>query len=131
MAEEEVGFVPEEISEIIKESVDGILQNQAYNEQKVGDGRPAQVPILYAVQDRSTSSSFFHGKGEVQQHTYSNKVASNIYSMHLQVSCWTSQCLESCMKRLGALNKPYKYVVTCIIMQKTGQKNGVDLFFLV
>jgi hypothetical protein len=26
------------------------------------------------------------------------------------------------MKRLTGLNKPYKYVVTCIIMQKTGEQ---------
>lgn len=42
----------------------------------------------------------------------------------LQVGQWTSQCLEGCMQRLSALNKPYKYVVTCIIMQKTGKGNG-------
>lgn len=34
---------------------------------------------------------------------------------------WTSGCLENCMKRLTGLNKPFKYVVTCIIMQKTGE----------
>lgn len=41
----------------------------------------------------------------------------------LQVGQWTSQCLEGCMQRLSSLNKPYKYVVTCIIMQKTGEGN--------
>jgi hypothetical protein len=42
----------------------------------------------------------------------------------LQVGQWTSQCLEGFMQRLSALNKPYKYVVTCIIMQKTGKGTG-------
>lgn len=40
-----------------------------------------------------------------------------------QVNQWTSACLEGCMKRLTSMNKPYKYVVTCIIMQKTGNKS--------
>jgi hypothetical protein len=38
------------------------------------------------------------------------------------------------MKRLAALNKPYKYVVTCIIVQKTGAAEqcvgDVACFFL-
>eukprot|EP00879_Flechtneria_rotunda_P008140 GHRR01008525.1.p1 GENE.GHRR01008525.1~~GHRR01008525.1.p1 ORF type:complete len:157 (+),score=25.53 GHRR01008525.1:66-536(+) len=67
---EEAGFVPDDISSIVKESLDNVLQNQQYTEQKV--------------------------------------------------SQWTSACLEGCMKRLTSLNKPYKYVVTCIILQKTG-----------
>lgn len=67
---DEVGFAPDDVNSIIKESIDAVLQNQQYSEVKVGQ--------------------------------------------------WTSQCLEGCMQRLSALNKPYKYVVTCIIMQKTG-----------
>ena len=31
----QVGFIPEDISSIIKESIDAVLQNQQYNEQKV------------------------------------------------------------------------------------------------
>lgn len=41
--------------------------------------------------------------------------------MCVQVSQWTSSCLEHCIKRLTALNKPFKYVVTCVIMQKNGE----------
>ena len=39
---------------------------------------------------------------------------------HNKVAQWTSNCVEQCLKRLTALNKPFKYIVTCIIMQKTG-----------
>lgn len=67
---EEAAFVADDVSNIIKESIDAVLQNQAYNETKV--------------------------------------------------SQWTTSCLENCIKRLTAMNKPFKYVVTCIIMQKTG-----------
>lgn len=39
---------------------------------------------------------------------------------HNKVSQWTSNVVEQCLKRLTSLNKPFKYIVTCIIMQKTG-----------
>mmetsp|Transcript_28814 Transcript_28814/g.63480 ORF Transcript_28814/g.63480 Transcript_28814/m.63480 type:complete len:114 (-) Transcript_28814:924-1265(-) len=67
---EEAAFVADDVSNIIKESIDAVLQNQQYNENKV--------------------------------------------------SQWTSVCLENTIKKLTALNKPFKYVVTCVIMQKNG-----------
>lgn len=39
---------------------------------------------------------------------------------HSKVSQWTSNIVESCVKRLTQLNKPFKYVVSCVIMQKNG-----------
>eukprot|EP00243_Klebsormidium_subtile_P005332 TRINITY_DN2118_c0_g1_i1.p1 TRINITY_DN2118_c0_g1~~TRINITY_DN2118_c0_g1_i1.p1 ORF type:complete len:111 (-),score=24.51 TRINITY_DN2118_c0_g1_i1:503-835(-) len=40
--------------------------------------------------------------------------------IHNKLNVWTSNIVESCLKRLSSLSKPYKYVVTCNIMQKTG-----------
>lgn len=60
----------DDVSNIVKESLDVVLQSQQYNPDKVGQ--------------------------------------------------WTNACLENCLKRLTALNKPFKYVVTCLIMQKNG-----------
>eukprot|EP01026_Neomeris_dumetosa_P022678 TRINITY_DN19552_c0_g1_i1.p3 TRINITY_DN19552_c0_g1~~TRINITY_DN19552_c0_g1_i1.p3 ORF type:complete len:114 (-),score=14.05 TRINITY_DN19552_c0_g1_i1:127-468(-) len=37
-----------------------------------------------------------------------------------KVGQWTESILETCMKRLTSKLKPYKFVVTCIIMQKNG-----------
>eukprot|EP01062_Namystynia_karyoxenos_P036853 TRINITY_DN26837_c0_g1_i1.p2 TRINITY_DN26837_c0_g1~~TRINITY_DN26837_c0_g1_i1.p2 ORF type:complete len:119 (+),score=47.26 TRINITY_DN26837_c0_g1_i1:107-463(+) len=37
-----------------------------------------------------------------------------------KVEGWTSNIIEVCLKRLSEMKKPFKYVVTCIIMQKTG-----------
>ena len=37
-----------------------------------------------------------------------------------RVHDWTSSIVESVLKSLQAANKPFKYVVTCIIMQKNG-----------
>lgn len=39
---------------------------------------------------------------------------------HSKVAQWTSSIVEACVKRLTQLGKPFKYVVTCVIMQKTG-----------
>mmetsp|Transcript_31270 Transcript_31270/g.77789 ORF Transcript_31270/g.77789 Transcript_31270/m.77789 type:complete len:116 (+) Transcript_31270:333-680(+) len=69
-AAEETSFVADDVNNIIKESIDTVLQNASYNHNKVGQ--------------------------------------------------WTSSMVEVCLKRLTALNKPFKYVVTCVIMQKNG-----------
>jgi hypothetical protein len=41
----------------------------------------------------------------------------------LNVTCprtLRSQCIESCLKKLKDLNKPFKYIVTAVLMQKNG-----------
>eukprot|EP00992_Anisonema_acinus_P009679 TRINITY_DN5882_c0_g1_i1.p2 TRINITY_DN5882_c0_g1~~TRINITY_DN5882_c0_g1_i1.p2 ORF type:complete len:135 (+),score=55.57 TRINITY_DN5882_c0_g1_i1:57-407(+) len=37
-----------------------------------------------------------------------------------KVDGWTSSIIENCLKRLAEMKKPFKYVVTAVIMQKTG-----------
>eukprot|EP01135_Chromosphaera_perkinsii_P008721 Nk52_evm54s1444 gene=Nk52_evmTU54s1444 len=39
---------------------------------------------------------------------------------HNKVGQWTANVVEQCLKRLTSLNKPFKYVVTNVIMQKNG-----------
>ena len=39
---------------------------------------------------------------------------------HGDLSDWSIRVLEGCLKRLTQLNKPFKYVVTCVIMQRNG-----------
>jgi len=39
---------------------------------------------------------------------------------HVQVNQWTASIIEQAIAHLTKLNKPYKYIVTCAIMQKTG-----------
>lgn len=67
---EEAAFVAEDVSNIIKETIDSVLQHASYNHNKVGQ--------------------------------------------------WTSNVVERTLKRLTQLNKPFKYVVTAVIMQKNG-----------
>mmetsp|Transcript_75546 Transcript_75546/g.125973 ORF Transcript_75546/g.125973 Transcript_75546/m.125973 type:complete len:114 (+) Transcript_75546:80-421(+) len=39
---------------------------------------------------------------------------------HTKVPQWTSNVIEGCLKRLKDLNKPFKYIVTSVVMQKNG-----------
>jgi len=39
---------------------------------------------------------------------------------HGQVNQWTASIVDQSIAQLTKLNKPYKYIVTCAIMQKTG-----------
>jgi dynein light chain Tctex-type 1 len=46
-------------------------------------------------------------------------IGGNAYSQQ-KVNQWTSSVVEQCLSQLVKLNKPFKYVVNCVIMQKTG-----------
>lgn len=37
-----------------------------------------------------------------------------------KVNEWTNGIVTNCLKDLQQLNRPFKYIITCIIMQKTG-----------
>ena len=67
---DEAAFVADDVSAIIKESIDSVLLNTVYNQHKS--------------------------------------------------SQWVSEVVETSLKRLTGLGKPFKYVVTCVIMQKNG-----------
>eukprot|EP00128_Syssomonas_multiformis_P000050 Colp12_sorted_trinity150504_noHs@22101 len=69
-SEEQTTFVVDEVSRVIKESIEASLQNAMYAHNKVGQ--------------------------------------------------WTSNVVEQCLKKLTSLGKPFKYIVTCVIMQKNG-----------
>ena len=33
---------------------------------------------------------------------------------------WTNSIVDTCLRELVNLNRPFKYIITCIIMQKNG-----------
>ncbi|KAI7804309.1 dynein light chain Tctex-type 1-like [Triplophysa rosa] len=39
---------------------------------------------------------------------------------HNRTNRWTSSIVESSLNQLSKLGKPFKYIVTCIIMQRNG-----------
>mmetsp|Transcript_25175 Transcript_25175/g.54995 ORF Transcript_25175/g.54995 Transcript_25175/m.54995 type:complete len:114 (+) Transcript_25175:660-1001(+) len=49
-----------------------------------------------------------------------DSVLSSASYQHNKIGQWTSNVIEGCMKRLKDLNKPFKYIVTSIIVQKNG-----------
>ena len=46
-------------------------------------------------------------------------IGGNSYA-HAKVSQWTNSVVESFLASLTKLQKPFKYIVTCVIMQKNG-----------
>lgn len=48
-----------------------------------------------------------------------NVIGGDDYSQN-QVNKWTASIVERCLTPLVKLGKPYKYIVTCAVMQKTG-----------
>ncbi|XP_041834825.1 dynein light chain Tctex-type 3-like [Melanotaenia boesemani] len=46
-------------------------------------------------------------------------VGADDYSQN-QVNKWTAGIVERCLTQLVKLGKPYKFIVTCAVMQKTG-----------
>ncbi|XP_072884510.1 dynein light chain Tctex-type 1 [Hemitrygon akajei] len=48
-----------------------------------------------------------------------NTIGGNAYQ-HNKVNQWTASVVEQCLIQLTKLAKPFKYIVTCVIMQKNG-----------
>ena len=51
--------------------------------------------------------------------TIASVVADNAFT-HAKMDTWANNIVEGCLKRLGSLGKPFKYVVTCNLSQKAG-----------
>jgi dynein light chain Tctex-type 1 len=66
----ETSFVVDEVSNIIKESIEGTIGSHSYQQTKI--------------------------------------------------NTWTSNIVENILNSLTKLNKPFKYIVSCVIMQKNG-----------
>ncbi|CAD7963829.1 unnamed protein product [Amoebophrya sp. A25] len=56
---------------------------------------------------------------EIAKHAIHQTLGSSVYNKE-KVNVWCGQIVDSCLKELAKLNKPFKYVVTCVIMQKNG-----------
>lgn len=39
---------------------------------------------------------------------------------HNKINQWTTNIIEQCLKKLTSLGKPYKYIVSSVMLQKTG-----------
>lgn len=52
-------------------------------------------------------------------------IGSDTYFDHDSMGQWTNEILEGSLKRLAALGKPFKYVVTCNLAQKVNSEIDV------
>uniref|UniRef100_A0A8C6F387 Dynein light chain Tctex-type 1 n=1 Tax=Monodon monoceros TaxID=40151 RepID=A0A8C6F387_MONMO len=57
-------------------------------------------------------------KGNVA-HFIESAIGGNAYQ-HSKVNQWTTNVVEQSLSQLTKLGKPFKYIVTCVIMQKNG-----------
>ena len=57
-------------------------------------------------------------------------IGGNSYT-HAKVNQWTNGVVESCLASLTKLQKPFKYIVTCVIMQVSKTKRGNFVFIEV
>ncbi|KAI8335106.1 Tctex-1 [Chlamydoabsidia padenii] len=51
--------------------------------------------------------------------TVENTIQDAEYS-HSKVPSWNATIVETCLKKLRSTNNNYKFIVTCVIMQKNG-----------
>eukprot|EP00929_Paragymnodinium_shiwhaense_P009296 TRINITY_DN11341_c0_g1_i1.p1 TRINITY_DN11341_c0_g1~~TRINITY_DN11341_c0_g1_i1.p1 ORF type:complete len:111 (-),score=37.16 TRINITY_DN11341_c0_g1_i1:196-528(-) len=67
---------------------------------------------------------------EIAKAAVTKTLGSAAYSKD-RVNGWCAQIIDECLKELAKLNKPFKYVVTCVIMQKSGTPlhTGLGLFW--
>mmetsp|Transcript_31261 Transcript_31261/g.85884 ORF Transcript_31261/g.85884 Transcript_31261/m.85884 type:complete len:111 (-) Transcript_31261:76-408(-) len=59
------------------------------------------------------------------------KILTNCSYTESRVNTWCNLIIDDCLKGLAKLDKPFKYVVTCIIMQKNGTPlhTGLSLYW--
>uniref|UniRef100_G3W1Z8 Dynein light chain Tctex-type 1 n=1 Tax=Sarcophilus harrisii TaxID=9305 RepID=G3W1Z8_SARHA len=91
-ASEETSFVVDEVSNIVKEACSNdLVMKRAISIQRENCG------------NRAIESA----------------IGGNAYQ-HSKVNQWTTNVVEQTLSQLTKLGKPFKYIVTCVIMQKNG-----------
>lgn len=93
---EETAFVVDEVSNIIKEVSQPNWSDIEWKFAGIGINR-------YLLFEKSIEGT----------------IGGNAYQQN-KVNQWTSNVVEMCLNNLTKLSKPFKYIVTCVIMQKNG-----------
>jgi len=129
----QAAFVAEDVNNIIKESIDSVLLNQGYEHQKVRlslgtslepQPRQGSVWALFCAPPPRFSAGVTRACPSMRVMAGHLRAPSSTAHppprardgermavvVGGQVGQWTSQVVESCMKRLTGLNKPFKYV---------------------
>lgn len=66
----------------------------------------------------------------IVKNAITSTLSENMYNSK-KVNDWINTIVDACLKELQSLNRPFKYVVTCIITQRNGAgvDTGVSLFW--
>merc|ERR1711971_801005 len=104
--------------------------------------RPIQV-LLCILCDRTSDSGTLQDMEDEGENEFVseqvNDIVKNAITKNLgnaqynkdRVNTWCTSIIDDCLKDLAKLEKPFKYVVTCVIMQKNGSPmhTGTSLFW--
>mmetsp|Transcript_15093 Transcript_15093/g.45700 ORF Transcript_15093/g.45700 Transcript_15093/m.45700 type:complete len:117 (-) Transcript_15093:561-911(-) len=55
----------------------------------------------------------------IVKNAITSTLSDNLYNSK-KVNDWINTIADGCLKELQSLNRPFKFIVTCIVMQKTG-----------
>ena len=58
--------------------------------------------------------------GAIAKHVMENVLTQDLYFEAEKVHSWCQQIMDQCLKEFQKANKPFKYIVTCYIMQRCG-----------
>ena len=78
--------------------------------------------VFYKMDDFQTAEETTFVVDDVSnviKESIENTIGGNAYQ-HNKVNQWTSNVVELCLNQLTKLNRPFKYIVTAVIMQKNG-----------
>ena len=90
----------QEVDSIVRSSIGAILDASLYSSRKVP---PPPPPPKKNTRER----------GPISAH-------SPPYTFLAQATDWIHAIVDGCLRELVTLNLPYKYVLTCLLQQKTG-----------
>ncbi|VUZ50274.1 unnamed protein product [Hymenolepis diminuta] len=93
-------------------------------------GEDVSFEVLHKASKRGAESHFLNERERrvtfvvdevtnIVKESIENNVGNSSY-VHTKVPQWTSTIVEQILNQLTKLGKPFKYIVTCVIMQKCG-----------
>ncbi|XP_015415504.1 PREDICTED: dynein light chain Tctex-type 1 [Myotis davidii] len=86
-----------------------------------GFGPSAQQPdFISLLSAKHVATTFVVDEvSNIVKEAIESAIGGNAYQ-HSKVNQWTTNVVEQTLSQLTKLGKPFKYIVTCIIMQKNG-----------
>merc|ERR1712232_1112892 len=83
-----------------------------------------------AMDDEGENEFVSEQVNEIVKNAITKSLGASQYNKD-RVNAWSTQIIDETLKELSKLNKPFKYIVTCLIMQKNGTPlhTGLSLYW--